>query len=172
MKGSNGANLSFPDEFNISTTLPDSDPNLVKNEWLVGTINSGYTLYLSPEHANRVSQSIYRLCLARLLANRSVESLPRSSRHPVLVWHFLYFLCHRLRFCKDMAPASRHTSSAGFGNGYHDLFTFSALNSPQVRKHARHPSSTPKTCQLLYVEAWLCLGRCGWVMCLFCGFLH
>ncbi|KAJ3572394.1 hypothetical protein NP233_g3117 [Leucocoprinus birnbaumii] len=35
--GSNGANLSFPDEFNISTTDP---VNGARNEWIVGVINA------------------------------------------------------------------------------------------------------------------------------------
>ncbi|EPQ31072.1 uncharacterized protein PFL1_01261 [Pseudozyma flocculosa PF-1] len=34
--GSNGANLSFPDEFGIATTGPDAE----KHEWLVGAINA------------------------------------------------------------------------------------------------------------------------------------
>ena len=37
--GSNGANLSFPIEFNIRTDI-DSDPDQVKNEWIVGLINA------------------------------------------------------------------------------------------------------------------------------------
>ncbi|KAJ7596753.1 hypothetical protein C8J56DRAFT_1011398 [Mycena floridula] len=37
--GSNGANLSFPLEFNITTDL--SNPSHVANEWIVGLINSG-----------------------------------------------------------------------------------------------------------------------------------
>jgi hypothetical protein len=37
--GSNGANLSFPDEFDISTT--DPDPNkAANNQWIVGMINA------------------------------------------------------------------------------------------------------------------------------------
>ncbi|CAO1635387.1 unnamed protein product [Parajaminaea phylloscopi] len=36
--GSNGANLSFPQEFGISTET--SDPNHEKNEWLVGLVNA------------------------------------------------------------------------------------------------------------------------------------
>lgn len=38
--GSNGANLSFPQEFGISTA--DGDPNQGRNEWIVGMINSAY----------------------------------------------------------------------------------------------------------------------------------
>ncbi|KAG6833160.1 hypothetical protein H0H87_010547 [Tephrocybe sp. NHM501043] len=37
--GSNGANLSFPDEFGIS--IADGAPNRENNEWIVGLINSG-----------------------------------------------------------------------------------------------------------------------------------
>ncbi|KAJ7594732.1 hypothetical protein C8J56DRAFT_927508 [Mycena floridula] len=37
--GSNGANLSFPDEFGISTSL--SDPDHASHEWIVGLVNSG-----------------------------------------------------------------------------------------------------------------------------------
>ena len=37
--GSNGANLSFPDEFGIPTT-PGS-PNLDHNNWIVGLVNAG-----------------------------------------------------------------------------------------------------------------------------------
>lgn len=37
--GSNGANLSFPQEFNISTD--STDPNAARNQWIVGVINSG-----------------------------------------------------------------------------------------------------------------------------------
>ncbi|KXN90183.1 Putative polyol transporter 1 [Leucoagaricus sp. SymC.cos] len=37
--GSNGANLSFPDEFGISTHA--SNPDAAKNEWIVGVINAG-----------------------------------------------------------------------------------------------------------------------------------
>ena len=36
--GSNGANLSFPDEFGISTA--DTDPNQARNLWIVGLINA------------------------------------------------------------------------------------------------------------------------------------
>jgi len=36
--GSNGANLSFPQEFNISTDA--SNPNASTNEWIVGVINA------------------------------------------------------------------------------------------------------------------------------------
>jgi sugar porter (SP) family MFS transporter len=36
--GSNGANLSFPQVFNISTD--DTDPNAARNQWIVGVINS------------------------------------------------------------------------------------------------------------------------------------
>lgn len=43
--GSNGANLSFPDEFGIpnSDTLKNGDPNpdFQKNNWIVGFVNSG-----------------------------------------------------------------------------------------------------------------------------------
>ncbi|KAJ3713394.1 hypothetical protein EV361DRAFT_936800 [Lentinula raphanica] len=38
-EGSNGANLSFPDEFGISDDA--SNPDASKNEWLIGLINSG-----------------------------------------------------------------------------------------------------------------------------------
>ncbi|KAG6811257.1 hypothetical protein H0H92_008300 [Tricholoma furcatifolium] len=37
--GSNGANLSFPDQFNISTD--SSNPQAARNQWIVGLINSG-----------------------------------------------------------------------------------------------------------------------------------
>ncbi|TFK44551.1 hypothetical protein BDQ12DRAFT_673197 [Crucibulum laeve] len=37
--GSNGANLSFPAEFNITSN--PGDPNASRNEWIVGLINSG-----------------------------------------------------------------------------------------------------------------------------------
>ncbi|KAF5389506.1 hypothetical protein D9757_004345 [Collybiopsis confluens] len=37
-EGSNGANLSFPEQFGISTN--DSDPNAASNQWIVGLINS------------------------------------------------------------------------------------------------------------------------------------
>lgn len=38
--GSNGANLSFPKEFNIQDDIP-GDPNMVRNQWIVGLVNSG-----------------------------------------------------------------------------------------------------------------------------------
>ncbi|WOO76526.1 Putative polyol transporter 1 [Vanrija pseudolonga] len=40
--GSNGANLSFPQEFGIATTLPNGEraPNADWNEWIIGIINS------------------------------------------------------------------------------------------------------------------------------------
>jgi sugar porter (SP) family MFS transporter len=37
--GSNGANLSFPIDLNINDA--DSDPNHIRNQWLVGLVNSG-----------------------------------------------------------------------------------------------------------------------------------
>ena len=38
--GSNGANLSFPQEFGIPINDPN-DPNRERNEWIVGMINAG-----------------------------------------------------------------------------------------------------------------------------------
>jgi sugar porter (SP) family MFS transporter len=37
--GSNGANLSFPDEFGISTR--STDPHASRNQWIVGVVNAG-----------------------------------------------------------------------------------------------------------------------------------
>jgi hypothetical protein len=38
--GSNGANLSFPAEFNIDPTTPG--PEASRNQWIVGVINAAY----------------------------------------------------------------------------------------------------------------------------------
>jgi len=38
--GSNGANLSFPAEFNIDPETPG--PEASRNQWIVGVINSAY----------------------------------------------------------------------------------------------------------------------------------
>jgi len=41
--GSNGANLSFPDQFGIPDSDP-TDPNYQRNLWLVGLVNAGMVL--------------------------------------------------------------------------------------------------------------------------------
>jgi hypothetical protein len=49
--GSNGANLSFPQAFGISTD-PTQSPEASRNQWIVGLINSGYAKFYSiTEHA-------------------------------------------------------------------------------------------------------------------------
>jgi len=43
--GSNGANLSFPQEFHISPDVPDQH-EAIKNQWIVGMINAAYVCSL------------------------------------------------------------------------------------------------------------------------------
>src|SRR6266576_5260150 len=53
--GSNGSNLSFPQQFGI----PDSGSSAeaARNQWIVGLINSGYSTCLTP------SSTILMLCI-------------------------------------------------------------------------------------------------------------
>jgi hypothetical protein len=69
--GSNGANLSFPQVFNIDTD-PTKDPRASRNQWLVGVINSGcdYPQF----HELALFNILYLPCIALTLALPSLAA--------------------------------------------------------------------------------------------------
>ncbi len=73
--GSNGANLSFPQDLDVD--FSNGGPNASRNQWIVGLINSAYVIYIKtlypPGSDKALIQPIRLILFNRLLALRSLE---------------------------------------------------------------------------------------------------
>ncbi|KAG6860461.1 hypothetical protein C0995_010815 [Termitomyces sp. Mi166 len=79
--GSNGANLSFPDEFGISIT--PGTPNAANHEWIVGLINSGDSVKLGHNFCTQVCRLLLGLGMGPKASTSPVfaaENTPASIR--------------------------------------------------------------------------------------------
>lgn len=161
--GSNGANLSFPDEFNIRLDDPVFGS---RNQWIVGAINAGWACrdwkYLICWH----SKALYRLCLGRLLAHWSIELLFGTPWCPLYLWYLLHIFCHRIWLCANLASAFR-TCALNL-DGYllmarklRSLVYFLVLE--WALRHPQHRSMQLKTRQRAYEVVLWCLGSYGQV---------
>ena len=161
--GSNGANLSFPDEFNIRLDDPVFGS---KNQWIVGAINAGWVCrdwkYLICWH----SKALYRLCLARLLADWSIESSSGTPWFHLYLWYLLHILSHWICLFANLASAFRTCAPNVYGyllmpRKFRSLVYF--LVSGWASRHLQHRSMQPKTRQRAYEAVLWCLGSYGWV---------
>lgn len=165
--GSNGANLSFPKEFNITSEA--GNPNASRNEWIVGVINAGqvhYLLEVSTFSYINEKQSLHRILPSWLLAHRPLESLSWSPRNSILLWHLLYYKCYRTRFGSNLASTSRELRTFSFLLSTIDVlqrFAVYYLDLEWAPKQPLRLSSPQKTHQLVFGEALSCLGSCGQV---------
>ena len=161
--GSNGANLSFPDEFNIRLDDPVSGS---KNQWIVGAINAGWACrdwkYLICWHF----KALYRLCPVRLLANWSIELLLGTPWLHLYFWYLLHAFSHWICLCANLASAFRTCAL----NLYGYMFMPRKLRSlvyywvlEWALRHLQHQSMQPKIRQPAYEAVLWCLGSYGWV---------
>ena len=161
--GSNGANLSFPDEFNIRLDDPVFGS---RNQWIVGAINAGWACRDWKYLLCWRSKALYRLCLARLLAHWSIELLFRTPWRHLYLWYLLHIFGHRIWLCADLASAFR-TCALNL-DGYllmarkpRLLVYFLVLE--WALRHPQHRSMQLKTRQRAYEAALWCLGSYGQV---------
>lgn len=126
--GSNGANLSFPDQFGIGTgsanpPLPTSD----RDNWLVGLVNAAPYIassligcWVRIQNTNGLQMLIADFMHTAL---GSRKQLLGSSRHNLHDGNHLVFNTHRFCIHTVLAPALRRSSCLGLRDGYEGQYS-------------------------------------------------